>query len=79
MLVCEDLKFVLTEERPPVPPVNAACNVRETHQNWVKANEKTSCYLLAGMSDVLAKKHETMATASEMMLSLQGIFGQPSK
>ncbi|TYJ98401.1 gag/pol protein [Cucumis melo var. makuwa] len=29
------------------------------------------------MSDVLAKKHESLATAKEIMDSLKGMFGQP--
>jgi hypothetical protein len=79
ILVCEDLKFVLTEECPPEPARNAGQAVRDAHQKWVKANEKARCYLLAGMSEVLAAKHEPMATAYEMLQSLQGMFGQPSE
>ena len=48
-------------------------------KKWVAANEKARCYLLAGMSEVLAAKHEPMALASQMMESLQGMFGQPSE
>ncbi|KAA0026000.1 gag/pol protein [Cucumis melo var. makuwa] len=42
------------------------------------ANEKARVYILASMSDVLAKKHESLATAIEIMDSLRGMFGQPS-
>ena len=79
ILVCEDLKFVMTEERPPEPARNAGQAVRDTYQKWVAANEKARCYLPAGMSEVLAAKHEPMALASQMMESLQGMFGQPSE
>ena len=79
ILVCEDLKFVLTEDCPPEPARNAGQAVRDAHQKWVAANEKARCYLLAGMSEVLAAKHEPMATASLMLESLQGMFGQPSE
>ena len=35
-------------------------------------------YILANISDVLAKKHDVMGTAKEIMESLKGMFGQPS-
>ena len=79
ILVCEDLKFVLMEDCPPEPARNAGQAVRDAHQKWVAANEKARCYLLAGMSEVLAAKHEPMATTSLMLESLQGMFGQPSE
>ena len=64
ILVCEDLKFVLTEERPPELARNAGQAVRDTYQKWVAANEKARCYLLAGMSEVHDAKHKPMALAS---------------
>ena len=70
ILVCEDLKFFLTEERPPEPARNAGQAVCDTYQKWVTVNEKACCYLLAGMSEVLTAKHEPMALASQMMESL---------
>src|SRR5215813_8985828 len=79
VLVCKDLKFVLTEECPPEPAINTSQAIRDAHQKWVKANEKARCYLLAGMSDVLTVKPEPMATAYQMLQSLQGLFGQPSE
>ena len=39
---------------------------------------KTKVYMLASMSDILAKKHESMITAKEIMDSVQGMFGQQS-
>ena len=35
-------------------------------------------YLLASISNVLAKKHDVIGTAKEIMESLKGMFGQPS-
>ena len=64
ILVCEDLKFILTEERPPEPARNAGQAVRDTYQKWVVENEKARCYLLARMSRVLAVKHKPMDLAS---------------
>ncbi|XP_022156712.1 uncharacterized protein LOC111023556 [Momordica charantia] len=40
--------------------------------------DKANVYILASTSDVLAKKHESMVTAREIMDSLQDMFGQPS-
>ncbi|KAA0050233.1 gag/pol protein [Cucumis melo var. makuwa] len=78
ILVIDDLRFVLTEERPQTPASNANQNVREAYDRWVKANEKARVYIFASMSDVLAKKHESLATAKEIMDSLREMFGQPS-
>ena len=78
VLICENQKFVLTEECPPEPPANAARNVREKYDSWIQSNNKARCYMLASMSDVLRKKHEDMETAYEIWESLQAMFGQQS-
>ena len=79
ILVTKDLKFVLTEECPPMPAANAARTVREAYEKWVSSDEKARTYLLASMTDVLVTKHEAMGTAFEIMESLQAMFGQPSE
>ena len=79
ILLCDNYKFVLTEECPPKLARNATRNVREAYDRWIAANNKARCYLLAGMSDVLRAKHENMETAYEIMESLQRMFGRPSK
>ena len=33
VLICENQKFVLTEECPPEPPANVARNVREKYES----------------------------------------------
>ncbi|KAA0063188.1 gag/pol protein [Cucumis melo var. makuwa] len=50
----------------------------EAYDHWVKANEKARVYILANISDVLAKKHESLAMAREIMDSLREMFVQPS-
>ncbi|XP_038896528.1 uncharacterized protein LOC120084779 [Benincasa hispida] len=75
MLVVDDLRFVLTEECPPVPSTTANQNVRDIYDRWVRANEKARAYILARISDVLNKKHEDMPTAREIMGSLQEMSG----
>ncbi|XP_074570565.1 uncharacterized protein LOC141827231 [Curcuma longa] len=77
-LVCENLKFVLTEECPSEPPLNAARSVREIYDKWVAANNKAKGYMLAGMSDALRLKHEHVENAYQIMDSLQAMFGQQS-
>ena len=79
ILVVEDLKFVLSELKPDTPATNAPKAVKDAYERWVRANEKARVCLMAGMSDVLAKKHEPMETALEIADSVQGMFGQPSK
>ena len=77
ILVIDDLKFVLTEECPPNPNSNANRTARDAYDRWIKANDKARVYILASISDVLAKKHDVMGTAKEIMESLKGMFGQP--
>ena len=66
VLICENQKFVLTEECPPEPPANAARNVRDKYDAWIQANNKAHCYMLASMSDVLRTKYEETETAYEI-------------
>ncbi|TYK29682.1 gag/pol protein [Cucumis melo var. makuwa] len=77
ILVVDDLRFILTEECSQTPTLNANRASRKAYDRWIKANEKARVYILASMSDVLAKKYESLATAKEIMDSLKGIFGQP--
>ena len=35
VLICENYKFVLTEECPPEPAANAPCTVREASDRWI--------------------------------------------
>ena len=78
ILVIDDLMFVLTEEFPPNPTSNANKTVWDAYDRWTKANEKAQVYILASLSDVLAKKHDVMGTAKEVRESLKWMFGQPS-
>ncbi|TYK03174.1 gag/pol protein [Cucumis melo var. makuwa] len=77
ILVVDDLRFILTEECPQIPASNVNQASRKAYDRWIKANEKARVYILASMSDVLAKKHESLATAKEIMDSLKGMFRQP--
>ena len=77
ILVVDDLRFVLTQECPQSTTFNANRTSRKAYDRWVKANEKVYVYILASMTDVLAKKHESLITAKEIMDALKAMFGQP--
>ena len=79
ILINENYHFVLNEDCPPVPPANASKAVSEEYNRWIIANNKTRCYLLAAMNEVLRTKHEGLETAREIMESLQQMFGRPSE
>ncbi|KAA0066985.1 gag/pol protein [Cucumis melo var. makuwa] len=64
-------------ERLQTPTSNANRTSQEAYDRWVKANEKARVYILSNMSDVLAKKHESLATTKEIMDELTAMFGQP--
>ncbi|KAA0051734.1 gag/pol protein [Cucumis melo var. makuwa] len=63
------------EECSQTPASNANGTSQEAYDQWVKANEKASVYILARMTDVLAKKHESLAMAKEIMDTLKAMFG----
>ena len=76
VLICENQKFVLTEECPPEPHATASRSVREKYDSWQMANNKARCYMLACMNDILRTKHENMETAYEIWESLNSMFGR---
>ena len=78
LLIRENYHFVRRDDSPPVPPANATRTVTEQYDCWVNANNKAHCYLLAAMNEVLKTQHEVLATAREIMDSLQRMFGCPS-
>ena len=77
ILVVDDFKFVLMEECPQTPTSDSNRTSWKVYDRWVKANEKARVYILTSMFEVLAKKHESLATAKEIMDSLRTMFGQP--
>ena len=79
LLIDENHHYVLKESCPPMPPANASKAVSEEYNRWVIANNKACYYLLAAMDEVLRTKHEVFESASEIMESLQKMFGQPSE
>ena len=78
VLICENQKFVLTEECPPEPPANASRTVRRRYDSWIDSNNKSRYYMLASMNNVLRKNHEDIEIAYEIWESLQAMFWQQS-
>ncbi|XP_052294703.1 uncharacterized protein LOC127901431 [Citrus sinensis] len=64
---------------PPVPADDAHRNQRRLYEKWQKANEIAKCYILASISNILQTKHQNLETATEIMDSLQQMFGQGTR
>ena len=50
VLVCENNRFVLTEECHAKPAANAARSVREPYERWIQANNKAQTYMCSPFS-----------------------------
>ena len=70
ILICENYKFVLTEECPPESAACTSHTIQEAYDHWIQANNKAHCYMSVAMFDVLRIKCEKMETAYEIMESL---------
>ena len=55
-----------------MPPANAS---KAVSKEYNRANNKAHYYLLAAMDEVLRTKHKVFEIASEIMESLQKLFG----
>ena len=75
VLICENYKFIFTEECPPEPVANTPRTVREAYDRWIQANNKAGCYMLAPMSDVLRIKCEKTETALRLWSVFQKCLG----
>ena len=60
VLVSESIRFILTEDRPPLPGPSASRNLKEDFDKWNMANNKVVGYMLASISDTLRTKVEGM-------------------
>ena len=79
MLVSESIRFILTEDRPPLPGPSASRNLKEDFDKWNMANNKAVGYMLASISDALRTKVEGMETVVEILDALQQMFGMQSE
>ena len=46
VLVCENNRFVLTEECSAEPTANVARSAREPYERWIQANNKARAYIV---------------------------------
>ena len=70
----ENCNYVLTQPCPTQPAPGVAKDVRMPYEKWQKANDMAKYYIMASMSSVLQTKHQTMATATEIMDSLEQMY-----
>ena len=70
MLICENYKFILSEECPLELAANSPRTIREAYDRWIQAHNKARCYMLVAISDVFRIKFEKMEIAYEIMESL---------
>ncbi|XP_038880350.1 uncharacterized protein LOC120071994 [Benincasa hispida] len=78
MFVVNNPNFVLTEECPPVPTLDATSNVHDAYKRWTNVNLKARVHILASISDTLAKRFESMVTVLQIMQSMQEFFERVS-
>ena len=79
VLTAEEYKFFTYEPKPEQPAVDAPDEEKEYYKRWIKADEKSRCYILAAMSGVLQHQHQAMATASDMLFNLKELFGDQNR
>ena len=79
VLTVENYKYVLTQPCPPVPADDAHRNQRRLYKKWQKANEMPKCYILALIFNILQTKHQNLETVTEIIESLQEMFGQSTR
>ncbi|XP_019262041.1 PREDICTED: uncharacterized protein LOC109239900 [Nicotiana attenuata] len=75
VLIAEEYKFVLDEVCPEKPGDDATDDGQKAYQKWVKADEMVRCYILASMSNVLQRQHQSMESAYDILENLKEIFG----
>ena len=53
VVVSERMRFVPTDNHPPVPTANSTLAVKDEFNHWVTSTNKAMGYILASMSNVL--------------------------
>ena len=79
VLVGENIKYILSVPRPPLPNNTTARHDKDAYDQWVASNNKAIAYMLASMSDVLRAKFENNDSAVDILDSLQEMFGQKNE
>ena len=70
VLVGENIKYILSVPRPPLPNNTAAHHDKDVYDHQVASNNKAIAYMLASMSDVLRAKFENHDSTVEILDSL---------
>ena len=79
VLTAEGHKFVLDEECPLKPADEAPKEDKDYYKQWLRSDELARCTMLAAMSDVLQYQHQNVATAAEIMTSLEELFSHQNR
>ena len=79
LLTAEGYKYVLTTPCPPPPSPDSHSSEEDQYSRWQKADEMARCYILASMTNVLQPQHQSMTTASDMILNLKEMFGEQGR
>ena len=79
VVVSERMRFVPTDNHPPVPTANSTLAVKDEFNHWVTSTNKAMGYILASMSDVLQTKLEGKETAVKILDTLQEMFERQSE
>ena len=70
VLVGENIKYILSVPRPPLPNNTTARHDKDAYDQWVASNNKAIAYMLATMSDVFQAKFEAKKIKVEILDSL---------
>ncbi|XP_030964317.1 uncharacterized protein LOC115985517 [Quercus lobata] len=76
VLTIEEHKFVLYKPCPNFPSFDAPPEEKQQYDHWQKSNEKAKCYILESISNVLQHQMQDLELASDIMLSLNEMFGE---
>ncbi|XP_038887277.1 uncharacterized protein LOC120077468 [Benincasa hispida] len=76
ILANDNLKFVLNEECLLPPSSSENQTFWNAYDRWIRVNDKARIYILASISDILAKTYESMVSAKDIMDLLQTLYEQ---
>uniref|UniRef100_A0A803NI11 Gag/pol protein n=1 Tax=Cannabis sativa TaxID=3483 RepID=A0A803NI11_CANSA len=72
-MVCENHKFVLTEECPKDPISNGPKNVRDIYDAWIQSSNKAKCFMLVSMDDVLQTHGAIIDDKTQVSMILESL------
>ncbi|XP_057953944.1 uncharacterized protein LOC131148234 [Malania oleifera] len=75
VLTTKKYKCVLVKVCPQKPSEGATNEETQAYRKWIKADKILRCYILASMSNVLQRQHQSMPSTYDIMQSLKEMFG----